>query len=393
MIARSRIVLIRPREEFESFKRVWRSLLGECIADFEPRYFDVPLLAILVDAGGTPVWIPTLYLAHCALRGRSATGDTVRTYAEALQVWMLHMERSNWSFDEVTEDDFAAFRNQLVHRARATNGRRYATSTANHRISVVCNFYLWGEKCGLISSKFGQYLEARERSRRGFSRLRNRQFECPTKSLAPAVVQRLPRLLSREELHLLFREARGTYKLAFKWALVTGLRRFEICNLTVGQLPSPESLAMSRDRLFPINILRKGSRDITAYVPISLIEETRWYILTERKTPKSEDERRIFVGVRGDPISKNALSKEFRRCANKIGSDATLHHLRHTFAINVLETLERRAQSGDPLNSMKTLQILLGHASLESTEIYLRAMDVSNESVMQALDHLYGATL
>ncbi|RAS17028.1 hypothetical protein BX591_1501 [Paraburkholderia bryophila] len=35
----------------------------------------------------------------------------------------------------------------------------------------------------------------------------------------------------------------------------------------------------------------------------------------------------------------------------------------------------------------------MGHASFETTEIYLRAMDVTSDAVMQALDYLYGATL
>ncbi|VWD37450.1 integrase family protein [Burkholderia contaminans] len=387
------LVLIRPIKDFESFEYVRQIVFGGDESGFTPRYFDVPLLAIVVDRSMTPIWTPTLYLADCALRGRSITGDTVRSYAEALLTWLQYLEELKIDFGDVTEDDLAAFRNLMVHRRRSNSGRPLSSATANHRISVVCNFYIWGQLRGDFKTKLGEYLEDRRKKLVGYSRIHINSRDRPIRSLAPAVMQRLPRLLTREELVLLFREVSGVYKLIFKWALVTGLRRFEICNLEVSQLPSPEKIAFFCDRFAPVDISRKGGRNVTVYVPISLIEETRWHVLTERRQQVRGGGEKVFIGKRGAPVDRGSVSREFRRCADKIGSDSTFHHLRHTFAINVLEMLERNSRDGDPLNTIKTLQVLLGHASIESTEIYLRAMEVSSEHVMDALDYLYGATL
>jgi site-specific recombinase XerD len=391
---RRRIVLFRPRKDVGSFARCCELAGLAELSGFSPRYLDVQLLALLVDQSGMPVWTPTLYLAHCAVRSRSLTGDTVRSYAEALQTWLKFLDSSNTNLECATEDTLATFRNELVHRPLTDAGSTYASATANHRISVVCAFYRWSEEHGVLQTPLGTFLMGRERARHGRGHLQQAAFgRSVPRSLTPIVLRRLPRVLSYEEVHLLFQAAPMPYRLIFKWALVTGLRRFEICRLNAGQLPSPEQISLSRDGLVPINVLRKGSRDTTIYVPVRLVEETRWYVLTERPNPKAENKNSIFIGRRGTPISKSSVSRVFRQCANGIGTDATFHHLRHTFAVHVLNILDHAEQEGKALNSLKILQVLMGHASIESTEIYLRGMDVSSEFVMQALGYLYGATL
>lgn len=388
-----RSVCIRPREDFGSFSDAVQLAGADGSIDLSPRLFDVPALAVLVDKQGMPMWLPTLYLVDCALRGRSVTGDTVRSYAEALITWFTFLDELGFCQEEVTEDVFALFRTDVAHSPSSSTGRVRSSATANHRVAVVCGFHLWGEKRGLLHTPLGCFLLKREEEHRGQSRLNMPYPRRTRSSLAPAVVQRLPTLLSYEEVRLLFQVAPSPYRLIFKWALLTGLRRFEICGLTTDQLPSPQQLLLSRDGFARINVLRKGGRDVTVHVPIRLVEETSWYVLVDRPTPARADETRIFIGKRGTAVSRGSLSKAFRNCADRVGTRATFHHLRHTFAVNVLGILEQRVQDGDSLNSIKSLQVLLGHASLESTEIYLRAMEVSSEAVMQALDYLYGATL
>lgn len=388
-----RAVYIPPRKDFETLLQVFRLSGLDEIPNLNPRYFDVPLISVVVDAGGLPVWEPTLYLANLSMRGRSSIGDTVRSYSEALLTWFSFLAESNIQFRTATEDDFAQFRVHAVHRPSLANNRVWKSATANHRISVVSSFYLWAERRGILHTPLGGFLSGREAERRIYGHLEIPRRYLRQHSLAPAVISRLPKILSRDEIHRLFQVTPPPYRLIFKWALLTGLRRFEICNLLIEQLPSPEQIALSNDSFARINVLRKGRRDVTVYVPVQLIEETRWYVLTERPAPVVENADQIFLGVRGTAIDRGCLSRVFRRGARSIGSDATFHHLRHTFAINVLRILENRLSDGDSLNSIKTLQVLMGHASFETTEIYLRAMDVTSDAVMQALDYLYGATL
>ncbi|MFG6464170.1 tyrosine-type recombinase/integrase [Roseateles sp. DXS20W] len=314
----------------------------------------------------------------------------MRSYVEALLVWLRFLDGRGCRLEEADEQIFAVFRSELVHAPRKPSGAPYASSTANHRISVVANLYLWAHERGVLRTPLGLFLVARAEANRGRSRLAP-GIHYRRDSLAPVVMRRMPRVLSYEEIQRLFIVARPPFRLMFKWALVTGLRRFEICDLRLDQLPGPDRIAVSRDGFVQVDILRKGSREVTVQVPVPLAEETNWYVLADR--PSHASEARVFLGRHGAPVQRSCLSREFRRCADLLGTGATLHHLRHTFAVNVLSILERSESVDDPMNSIKTLQVLMGHASIESTEIYLRSIEASSEAVMEALSYLYGATL
>jgi site-specific recombinase XerD len=222
--------------------------------------------------------------------------------------------------------------------------------------------------------------------------MRMRRSPYPTVA-TPRVIRRLPTALSIEQIRRVFLITPMPYRLMLRWCLATGMRRLEVANLLLSDLPTPEQIAQSDDNLMRISILRKGSRELTVHVPVSLIEETQWFVLCDRKKAKFTDDQHVFLNKSGRPISRQSITREFRKTADAIGTDATLHHLRHTFAVHVLGILEQRNSEGEALNSIKTLQVMLGHASLESTEIYLQAMQTSSDAVMEALDFLYGASL
>jgi integrase len=264
-----------------------------------------------------------------------------------------------------------------------------AATTANHRVTVAGLFHQWGERSGSMPSRLGSWLlEAGRQNQTPDLRRYGRSIK--RLGIAPAVVRRLPRLLSREEVSRLFLVAPMPYRLMFRWSLATGMRRFEVCGLRLDQLPGADDIGRADEGLLSIDLLRKGSRLCTVYAPIALAEETNWYALIDRPQSQAAE---VFVNSRGKAVSRHQLTTVFRRCADQIGSKATLHHLRHTFAVHVLRVLEGYDRRGDAMNSLKTLQVLLGHASIETTEIYLRAVEVSGEPVVQALDFLYGETV
>jgi integrase len=209
---------------------------------------------------------------------------------------------------------------------------------------------------------------------------------------APAVLRRLPHIMSLNEISDLFAVAPSPYGLMFKWCASTGMRRIEVCSLRISTIEEARQGWFGERGLANIPILRKGGRLTTLYMPEKLLDDTRWYLLSDRPRPCPGCEDFVFLNERGRPVSRDSLTSTFRQCADRIGSKATLHHLRHTFAAHVLGILEKAEQRGAPMNSLKTLQVLMGHASIDSTEIYLEALDICSDTVMDALDYLYGAS-
>ncbi|WP_081065852.1 tyrosine-type recombinase/integrase [Burkholderia multivorans] len=341
------------------------------------RYSQLPVLRAVVDCSGIPLWAPTLFLARCAVMSRGVTDDTARTYGESLLSWLRYISAAGVSLDEANEELLQQYRAELCH-VRVYGGYSASTATANLRVTVVIQFHTWCQSNGLASPLGDYLLSPNARCR----------------SLAPQVVRRHPRLLGLEELRGLLSLVRQPYKLAFRWGLVTGLRRFELALLRCSALPLPEVLPFQEDGLAKVQVRRKGGRELTVYVPISLVEETQWYVISDRSEPRPGFDDYVFLGRNGRPLSRNSLSREFRRCADLIGSDATLHHLRHTYAVNVLRFLDRTNanQISEAKNSLKTLQVLMGHAHSETTELYLRALDVTDATVVGALEYLYGAS-
>ena len=212
--------------------------------------------------------------------------------------------------------------------------------------------------------------------------------------------EKLPRPLRADELARLFAHLRPTARLAAQWALGAGLRRKELCALAVDQIPDSWPLDLGIDPLVGVPLhITKGDRPRTVYPPLRLLDHTHWYIGEERarivRRIRRSDRRyrapsNLLLNEHGRAMTRKLLTAQLAEAFAASGLQGTLHWLRHTFAMAMLARLQVQARTNPDLNPLKVVQVLLGHASITTTAIYLRCVELHERDLSESLAYLYG---
>lgn len=167
--------------------------------------------------------------------------------------------------------------------------------------------------------------------------------------------QRLPRPVPLEDLRKFFaviRDARD--RAMFILMLRCGLRIAEVANLNLNDLyldESPPRLVVNG----------KGLRERASYLSPQAEAALHNY-LAERPEATSDF---VFLSYQLDGLSTTAIHKRLMRYRERSGVSLTAHRLRHSFANDMIE-------ADVPVT---TIQKLLGHRWLESTQTYVQAND------------------
>ena len=180
--------------------------------------------------------------------------------------------------------------------------------------------------------------------------------------------RKIPVVLSPEEVvRLLEMTPDVKYQTAFSVAYGAGLRVSEVAALKVSDIDS--------DRM-RLRVERgKGSKDREAMLSERLLEQLRDWWRFARPTTW------LFAGQ--DPINHISTRQLNRVChmaaqAARITKRVTPHTLRHSFATHLME------QGVD----IRVIQVLLGHAKLETTALYTKVASNIIRDVTSPLDQL-----
>ena len=167
----------------------------------------------------------------------------------------------------------------------------------------------------------------------------------------PKVPQRLPQILSREEVAALFENTPNLKHRAFLMTTYGGgLRLLEACHLKVSDIDS--------DRMTLRIEQGKGAKDRYTLLSPRLLKELRGYWIAHRPALWLFPSPRVA----DHPMNPHSAQRIFYAARDRAGitKQCGIHGLRHAFATHLLE-------AGTDVH---TIQRLLGHGSLSTTARY-----------------------
>jgi integrase/recombinase XerD len=180
--------------------------------------------------------------------------------------------------------------------------------------------------------------------------------------------RKLPVVLSPEEVVRLLDAAPGLrYKAALSVAYGAGLRVSEVVALKIGDIDSKRMVICVEQG--------KGRKDRYVMLSPHLLELLRaWW-------KAARPQGWLFPGRdRVQPMTTRQLNRACHTAAHMagIGKPVSMHTLRHSFATHLLE------QNID----IRVIQVLLGHAKLDTTALYARVATKTIQQVISPLDRI-----
>jgi site-specific recombinase XerD len=180
--------------------------------------------------------------------------------------------------------------------------------------------------------------------------------------------RKLPVVLSPEEVARLLDAAPGLkYKAALSVAYGAGLRATEVVSLKISDIDSARMVIRVEQG--------KGRKDRYVMLSPHLLQLLRaWW-------KAARPQGWLFPGRdRVQPMTTRQLNRACHAAAQmaEIDKNVSLHTLRHSFATHLLE------QNID----VRVIQVLLGHAKLDTTALYTRVATKTISEVISPLDHI-----
>lgn len=358
------------------------------------RYKEVPLL---LTSDGLPVEPPSTWFRHLAGMGKRRSGLKQSAYnLTPFLRWMSHPNRTKGaiskvrgpvSWDQTTDATITRYRSHCKDLGNADG-------TVNAKMSVVYRFFWWAQEHGYIADRIGNGrrqdgtlypIQVSRYQVRGrwyitsdllFDNPETEQLPIPTdKQIDDAFV----RLAQNEDPYICVRNVT-----MFNWVLSTGIRRTELIQLTLAQLPDGH-VAPRVDGRWPIKVVGKGGKTRTVYATDDLIAETRSYWDNERKsvlrskTALSGPDQIFLSHTSGEPISARQVNRVFKDAFIDSTSKLHTHRVRAKFATDfVNENVDAEVEK---VNGWRNVQVdflldalaqILGHCDKRTLRRYVQ---------------------
>lgn len=270
---------------------------------------------------------------------------TITSYGNDLAIYSDFIECKSINYKTISRDEIRSFLHFL-------DDAKFARSTISRILSALRHFYDFLEEKRIVEANV-------------FKLIKN-----------PKKEKKLPNFLQSNELEMIFESIELDTPLGVRNRLIvellyaTGMRVSELCNLKIQDINFDDC---------EIKVFGKGSKERVVLFGEYALKYLKLYLNEARITLlKHKKSDALLLNKDGNPLSTRSVEK----IINKVVLDASLKHkisphvLRHTFATDLLN-------NGADL---KTVQELLGHESLSTTQIYTH---ITSERLRSAYLHSF----
>ncbi len=268
---------------------------------------------------------PESYLLKLELKRYSA--NTVKNYISSFEAFINHFKEKE--LNEINEMDIRSYLQLLIQK-------EFSNSQVNLAINSIKFYY---ETVLGMPNRF--YSIERPRKKKS-----------------------LPEVLSKKEvLRIIDCTSNIKHKCIVGLLYSSGLRRSELLNLKIKDIDSKRMVVVVKDA--------KGNKDRVTVLSTRLLKDLQEYYKEYRP------ETYLFEGQKGGKYSVSSVLSIVKSASIKAGiyKKVTPHMLRHSFATHLLE-------NGTDL---RHIQLLLGHSSTKTTEIYTHVANSSFSDIKDLL--------
>ena len=254
--------------------------------------------------------------------------NTVLAYSRDLKRFFEFLEKQKLSPIDISHDRIADY--------TVLAGRRLSPRSVARNISTIKSFYRFLVSVGKIKNNPTRLVEA------------------------PRIAMRLPGVLSRADMERLLSQPNisrplGVRDLAMLETLyATGLRVSELVNLKTQDLNLEAGY---------VRTLGKGSKERVVPMGEKAVAALKEYLSGARvRLTRSANSPYLFLTLRGRPMTRQAFWKIIKKYGRQalIKKKLTPHSIRHSFASHLL----------DAGADLRSVQVMLGHADISTTQIY-----------------------
>ena len=270
---------------------------------------------------------------------KKVSANTLQSYKRDLKQFEKYLEISEEKYKDLTDEGIKDYIKYMQEEGKKP-------STISRGLASIRSFYQYEAKNKVVEKD-------------------------PTEGIqSPKIEKRVPSVLTSSEVALLLDQPKnvdlkGTRdKAMLEFAYATGMRVTEIISLNVEDINLETGYATCKN----------GKKERTVPIGEMSLKALKDYMLNARQTMiKDDNEKALFVNVNGQRLTRQGFWKiiKYYKEQAHIDKDITPHVLRHSFATHLL-------QNGADL---KSIQTMLGHSDILSTQIYMQFQDESLKNV------------